>query len=337
VEINTKFLELACDKAWEYQGLTYPNPAVGAAVVKNGALISLEAHKKAGKPHAEVEALKSAFLLLSNDEQQKKILSSLSLSHEIHDFLTQNGKDIFRDCDIYVTLEPCAHEGKTPSCAKLLSVLHPKSVVIGKKENNDVAIGGAVILKSSGIDTVFVQNEACEELIEPFLRWQAGNFVFFKMAMTMNGKVSGGKISCDKSFFLVHQLREKIELLVIGGNTVRVDRPTLDARLTGGKAPNVLIYSKTNNFERNIPLFEVQDRQVSISNSLDMVKDYNFVMVEGGKGMLEATKNIVSHYLFFVSPKISGFSDLNSLDLSFKILHSHKVGDDLLIWAKKEL
>lgn len=335
MEINAKFLELACERAWEYQGVTYPNPAVGCVVAKNGLLVSCEAHKKAGEPHAEVEALKSAFFVLSSDSLLKELLSKLQTSYEIHDFLKQNAKDIFNECDVYVTLEPCAHEGKTPACADLLSVVRPKLVVIGQKEQNSVAIGGAAKLEKSGVNTVFVQNEACKELIEPFLRWQSGQFVFFKLALTMNGRISGGKISCDESFLFVHKLREKIDLLCIGGNTVRVDRPTLDARLSGGRAPDVLIYSKTDNFERDIPLFGIKDRKVTISNSLDAVKNYNFVMIEGGAGMLPATKNITSHYLFFVSPQMSGISNLNAVDLSFKILHSHKVGSDLLIWAKR--
>ncbi len=336
MEINTKFLELACEKAWEYQGLTYPNPAVGCAVVKNGALISCEAHKKAGEPHAEVEALKSAFFVLSNNEDRKELLKTLQTSHEIHGFLKQNASELFTECDIYVTLEPCAHEGRTPACADLLSTLKPKCVVIGQKEQNDVALGGMSKLEQSGIKTVCVENEACAELIEPFLRWQNGQFVFFKLALTMNGRIGGGKISCDESFLLVHKLRDKIDGLLIGGNTVRVDKPTLDARLVDGKAPDILIYSKTNNFERTTPLFAVQNRKVIISDNINDIKAYNFVMIEGGVGMLEAAKDLQPYYLFFVSPQISGESDLSSLNLSFKILHSHKVGSDILIWAKRK-
>ena len=146
MEIAAKFLELSCQKAWEYQALTYPNPAVGAAVVKNGAMLSLEAHKKAGEPHAEVEALKVAFFALSNDSDKKELLFKLQTSHEIHDFLKQNATTLFNDCDIYVTLEPCAHEGRTPSCAKLLSTLKPQCVIVGAKEQNIEAIGGCDIL-----------------------------------------------------------------------------------------------------------------------------------------------------------------------------------------------
>ncbi|MCI4399962.1 MAG: bifunctional diaminohydroxyphosphoribosylaminopyrimidine deaminase/5-amino-6-(5-phosphoribosylamino)uracil reductase RibD [Campylobacteraceae bacterium] len=335
MEINAKFLELACKKAWEYQGVTYPNPAVGAAVVKNGVLISVGVHKRAGSPHAEVEALKSAYLTLADSASKKELLSKLQTSHEIHDFLIANADDTFRECDIYVTLEPCSHEGKTPSCAKLLSLLRPKRVIVGAIEQNGEASGGLDMLKSVEVDAIYLPSLACDWLIEPFFRWKnGGGFVFFKLALTMNGRVSGGKISSDASFRLVHELRDKTDLLVIGGNTVRVDRPTLDARLVGGKAPDLLIYSKSDNFARDIPLFGVKDRNVIVSSSFDALKNYNFVMIEGGKGMLEATKNIVSHYLFFISPEFSGDGDLDSLNLSFKILHSRIVDKDLLIWAK---
>lgn len=337
MEINAKFLDLACEKAWEYQGLTYPNPAVGAAVVKNGALISVGVHKKAGSPHAEVEALKSAYLALAlaDNAYKKELLSKLQTSHEIHDFLIANANDTFRECDIYVTLEPCSHEGKTPSCAKLLSLLKPKRVIVGSMEQNGEASGGLDMLRFAGVDAIYLPSPACDELVEPFFRWKnGGGFVFFKLALTMNGRISGGKISSDASFRLVHELRDKTDLLVIGGNTVRIDRPTLDARLIGGRAPDVLIYSKANNFERDIPLFSVKDRNVTVSSSFDALKNYNFVMIEGGKGMVEATKKIASHYLFFISPEFSGEGDLDFLGLSFKILHSRKVDKDLLIWAK---
>ncbi|MGE4399762.1 MAG: bifunctional diaminohydroxyphosphoribosylaminopyrimidine deaminase/5-amino-6-(5-phosphoribosylamino)uracil reductase RibD [Campylobacterales bacterium] len=336
MEINSKFLELACEKAWEYQGLTYPNPAVGCAIVKNGILVSCEAHKKAGSPHAEVEALKSAFAALSDNGNQKEMLSKLQTSHEIHDFLKANAANLFAECDIYVTLEPCSHEGRTPSCAALLSLLKPRKVIVGAIEQNSEAVGGAKMLTDSVVDVVVLKNEACDELIEPFFRWKnGGNFTFFKLALTMNGRISGGKISCDESFRLVHMLRDKIDLLAIGGNTVRVDRPTLDARLVGGKAPDVLVYSKNDNFERDIPLFAVNSRKVKVSNSLETIKDYNFVMIEGGVGMLMSTQKIASHYLFFISSQMSANSDLNALDLSFKILHSRRIDKDLLVWAKR--
>lgn len=336
MEITANFLDLACQKAWEYQGLTYPNPAVGALVAKEGRIIAVEAHKKAGAPHAEVEALKSAFFSLSNDSNQKELLSKLQTSHEIHDFLKRNAKKLFEGCDIFVTLEPCSHEGKTPACADLLEALKPQSVTAGTKEQNEKALGGIKRLQEAGINAQTIYNEACDELTEPFFRWNSGKgFTFFKIALTMNGKISGGKISSPSSFLLTHKLRDKIELLAIGGSTVRIDRPTLDARLAGGKAPNVLIYSRQTSFDESIPLFGVLGRNVTVSNSLDEIKKYNFTMVEGGANMLNALKNQIDYYLFFVSAKFSGKSDLEDIDLSFKILHSRKVDTDILIWAKR--
>ncbi|MEJ2468733.1 MAG: riboflavin biosynthesis protein RibD, partial [Campylobacterales bacterium] len=107
-------MALAVETAWAYQGLTFPNPAVGAAVVDaSGQVLSVEAHHKAGGPHAEVRALQHAFAALHNDPT----ILSLNDSSEIHNYLLLHHEGCFASCSIYVTLEPCAHFGKTPSCA----------------------------------------------------------------------------------------------------------------------------------------------------------------------------------------------------------------------------
>lgn len=328
-------MNLAAQKGWEYQGLTYPNPAVGALITKNYMIVSVEAHKKAGEAHAEVEALKSAFFLLSNDSTAKEKLSKLTSSKDIHDFLRQNGSGVFGECEMFVTLEPCAHHGKTPSCAVLLADLKPQRVVVGYPDTSKKAGGGAKMLESAGIKTEVLEDEDCFDLLEPFLIWQEGSFVFYKLAMTFGGRVSGGKISSDATFLYTHALRDKTELLVIGGNTVRIDNPTLDARLVNGKAPDILIYSKDNNFVRNAPLFGIKDRKVDIVDSLDSIKNYNFVMIEGGMGMLKGSLELATHYLFYMAPNFYGCSDLLPLDLSLKILHSRIVENNLLVWAKK--
>ena len=83
---------------------------------KNGKLLSIDAHQEAGKPHAEVLALKNAYFHLTQDSA----ILSLQESHQIHQYLKQNAKDIFHNSTLYTTLEPCMHEGKTPSCASLI-------------------------------------------------------------------------------------------------------------------------------------------------------------------------------------------------------------------------
>ena len=119
------YMKLAIDEAWKYQLLTYPNPAVGCVIVKDGKLLSIEAHKEAGMPHAEVNALKAAYLL----EYPNSILKMKNSSQDIHTFLLENHNGYFNDCEIFVTLEPCNHIGKTPSCANLLKELKPKKAL----------------------------------------------------------------------------------------------------------------------------------------------------------------------------------------------------------------
>ncbi|RDX34778.1 riboflavin biosynthesis protein RibD, partial [Arcobacter sp. HD9-500m-PIT-SAG03] len=142
------FMKLAVDEAWKYQLLTYPNPAVGAVVVKNGEILSVEAHKKSGEAHAEVNALKSAYL----NKYPESRLKMMKSPHEIHDYLITNTDKFFKDCTIYVTLEPCNHIGKTPSCAQLLKSINIGNVIVGINDPNKVATGGIELLKKSSID-----------------------------------------------------------------------------------------------------------------------------------------------------------------------------------------
>ena len=322
--MNSFVLEAAINEAWKYQFLTYPNPAVGAAViVKNRLFVS--AHKKAGEPHAEVNALWEAFRAFHNTP-------SLKTSHEIHEFLIKNHNGFFNEANIFVTLEPCSHIGKTPSCANLLRILKPKSVTIGWPDPIVEHSGGAEILKSSGIEVEVLNDKRCYDLIEPFIKWSSERFVFFKLAQSFNGAITGGYISSEESLNWVHQIRDKTDLLIIGGNTVRIDRPTLDARRVNGKAPDVLIYSRQKDFDKIIPLFSVPNRKVFIENSLDRMKDYKFIMVEGGEKLYEELKDFVDWKVFIVTPKMFDRINYKSED-SFEILHVEKK-DDLIVFGR---
>ena len=233
-------MKLAIDEAWKYQLLTYPNPAVGCVVVKDGRLLAIEAHKEAGMPHAEVNALKTALL----SKESNSLLRALTKSSEIHEYLIKNHNNFFNDCEIYTTLEPCNHEGKTPSCAKLLSILKPKRVIIGSIDTNKIASGGIKTLEDENINvTTNVLEKECENLLIPFKSWQNKTSIFFKMAQTLNGSIDG-QISSQRAKLYVHMLRDKIDLLLIGGNTIRTDKPTLDTRYIKGREPDIFIYSK---------------------------------------------------------------------------------------------
>ncbi len=259
------YMKLAIDEAWKYQLLTYPNPAVGCVIVKSGKLLAIEAHKEAGMPHAEVNALKEAFI----KENPNSIIGTLRTSQDIHNFLIKNHNGFFNDCEIFVTLEPCNHIGKTPACANLLKILKPKRVIISVKDTNKTASGGIETLLNENIDiTLGVLENEGYNLLLPFMSWQIKTCIFFKMAQTLNGSIDG-KISSNRALAYVHTLRDKIDLLAIGGNSVRVDKPTLDSRYILGNNPDIFIYSKNKVFDKNIPLFNIPNRKVIISDDFN--------------------------------------------------------------------
>ncbi|PID47981.1 MAG: riboflavin biosynthesis protein RibD [Proteobacteria bacterium] len=324
------YLNLAIDEAWKYQGLTYPNPAVGCAIVdKNGQLLALKAHKKAGCYHAELGAVKKAL------ERLDPKLAFPQNPKDLHEFILRHHGNLLKDSTIYVTLEPCAHEGKTPSCAILLKHLNIKKVVIGCEDKNKIASGGAEILKNANIEVSWSGlKKECKELLEPFWAWQRGNFSFFKLAMSSNGVIKGGIITCKSSRLLAHKLRDKCDSLVIGGNTIRIDKPTLDARFCDGRAPDILIYSRKKDFDKNIPLFDVLDRKVFIEDNFDRLKNYKFTMFEGGEGMINALPKEVKWFLIFHAPYFKNSENIRA-NLPLKLLWQGKVGKDTYGWYKR--
>ncbi len=331
---NSFYMNLALDEAWKYQGLTYPNPAVGCCVVgEYGEILAVEAHHKAGGPHAEVNALKMAYYKLTNDSYILALESSL----DIHTHLLSNHNDIFKNCSLYTTLEPCSHFGKTPSCARLISELGIQEVYIGSNDTNKEASKGSLILAmNSTIVYSEILKEKTEELLFPFTKTLNSGFVFFKWAQRLNGTTDGGVISSEESRTLTHAMRDRCDLLVIGGNTVRVDRPTLDARLVNGKAPDILIVSREKEFDTTIPLFSVEDREVHIADNFSLLTNYKNIMIEGSAKMFELTREIVDYYLCFVAPTFGGKGGFENIDEKFKILNIQKESQDIIMWMKKE-
>ena len=335
MKINDKFfMKLAIDEAWKYQFLTYPNPAVGCVIVKGDTeILAIEAHKEAGEAHAEVNALKEAFLKYYPNDLLKTKISS----NDIHEYLIKNHKGFFNDCKVYVTLEPCNHIGKTPACANLLKELKPKKVIVAHEDLNKKARGGCETLKAVNIDvSIGCMKKEAYELLYPFLKWNSGTFIFYKMAQTLNGSIDGA-ISSNNAKAYVHTLRDKIDLMLIGGNTVRIDKPTLDARYIAGKAPDIMIYSKNKVFDTNIPLFKIPNRKVHISNDLFKLLDYNFVMVEGTYNLLDILKDRLDYIVLLVNPKIrKGHNALNDIDIDFQIVHENYIGEEKIMFLKRK-
>ncbi len=328
------YMRLALSEAWKYQLLTYPNPAVGAVVVDGcGKILARNAHKEAGKAHAELLAIRDAYTHLSEDESLKDIEDAAYLHKE----LTGRSKTLFNDCTIYVTLEPCNHHGKTPPCSKLIADLGFKRAVIGVKDPNIDAAGGAEYLRSRGVEVkIGIQKARCEDLIEPFLKWQEGRFLFFKLAQTLNGVIDGGVISSMESRKWVHKVRSKVDRLVIGGNTVRVDRPLLDCRLSGGRAPDISILTRDfNKIEKDTPLFSVENRRVDFIGDIKELPKRGLVMVEGGGGTLRALKGQIDWMVLFVAPFIKEGMGYNGT-FGFEVVHQGSMAEDVILWLRAE-
>jgi len=209
---DEKFMRDALRQARKGLGKTSPNPAVGAVVVKDGRIVSAGYHRKAGLPHAEIEALAG----LGN----RAIGSTL-----------------------YVTLEPCNHHGRTPPCTEAILRSGIKRVVVGMLDPNpDVKGGGCEFLRRKGIEieTGVLESE-CRRLNEAYIKHVTTKrpFVIIKSAMTLDGWTATGMghsrwVTGEKSRRFVHRLRDRVDAIVVGVGTIIADDPLLTTRLNRG-------------------------------------------------------------------------------------------------------
>jgi diaminohydroxyphosphoribosylaminopyrimidine deaminase/5-amino-6-(5-phosphoribosylamino)uracil reductase len=198
-------LELA-RRGW---GQTAPNPMVGAVVVRDGEVIAEGWHARFGGPHAEAAALAA---------------------------LPKKGA---RGADVYVTLEPCAHHGKTPPCADALIKAKVRRVIVATRDPNPLAAGGIQKLRDAGIEVVVgVEEDAAMELNAPFLFAAHRNdrpFITLKLALSADGAIApaGGKqqwLTGPEAKAYVHRLRAGADGILVGIGTVLADDPKLTVR-----------------------------------------------------------------------------------------------------------
>jgi len=204
-ELMKRALELAA----RGEGYTNPNPIVGAVIVKDGRIIGEGWHERCGGPHAEINALNRA------------------------------SEDV-RGADMYVTLEPCAHYGRTPPCADAIIRHGIARVFIAANDPNRLTSGiGIRLMKEAGIQVVtgLMEKEALRQN-EIFFKFITTNlpFVIMKSAMTLDGKtatVSGDSkwITGESSRELVHRIRHRVSGIMVGVGTVLADDPALTARI----------------------------------------------------------------------------------------------------------
>lgn len=233
---DEKYMRLAMQLAGNAIGRTSPNPLVGAVIVKDNRVVGCGWHRKAGTPHAEVHAL------------------------------NQTG-ELAQGADVYVTLEPCAHYGKTPPCAKALVEAKVKNVYGGLLDVNPKVAGkGFKILEDAGIHVEygFLQDELRKQN-EVFFKWieHKKPFVVLKAAMTLDGKIATATgqskwITNETSRAYGYKLRDIYDGIMVGINTVIEDNPMLTARVDGGKNPIRIVVD--SNLKIDINANVVQDK-----------------------------------------------------------------------------
>jgi diaminohydroxyphosphoribosylaminopyrimidine deaminase/5-amino-6-(5-phosphoribosylamino)uracil reductase len=203
-------------------GATSPNPMVGAVLVRGGRIIGRGWHRRAGRPHAEIEALHDA---------QKRGYSP-------------------RGATLFVTLEPCCTQGRTPPCTDAIIAARIKRVVIGATDPNPRHAGkGFDLLRRAGIDVVAIGAPLageCVKLNEAFNHWivRRTPFVTVKAAMTLDGKIAtaGGEskwITGEKARARGMKLRQGSDAILVGINTILADNPSLTVRNEGKNRGNI--------------------------------------------------------------------------------------------------
>jgi len=245
-DLHDKYMRRALILARKGIGKTGPNPAVGCVIVRDGAIVGEGWHKRAGTPHAEVHALAGA-------------------------------GDAARDADVYVTLEPCAHFGKTPPCAEALIEAGVGRVFAGMVDPNPRVRGrGLDRLRAAGISAVAgILEDACREVNEPFIKHVTTGlpFVVLKSALTMDGKsaTSIGDarwITNERSRRFVHKLRSQVDAIMVGVGTVIADDPELTCRIPGGKDPLRVVVDSKLRVPLNARLFHLQSRAKTLVASV---------------------------------------------------------------------
>jgi len=357
--LDDYYMGQALKLALKAKGKTFPNPLVGALVVKDGKIIGRGFHAQAGFAHAEIVAL---------DEAGKKA----------------------KGATLYVTLEPCAHTGRTPPCINRIIGSGIKEAVVGMIDPNPLNNGkGVMLLRQSNIKVrVGVLAERLKKINESFIKYISLRipFVTVKVAESLDGRIATRTgdskwITSDKSRAFAHRMRKDYDAIMVGVNTVLRDNPSLNAWLPGKKLIKIVVDSnlsisensnifakdsqviiitlasrpgqETENRKRlaaKARIIEVKEKagQINLRDALKRLARLQIsnIIVEGGGTLIGSLfdERLVDKILFFISPKIIGGKDAVSsvmgngvkrVDQAIKLrdLKIRRFGEELLVEA----
>ena len=272
--------------------MTFPNPRVGCVIVDaRGQTVGEGAHESDGGPHAEIHALRAA------------------------GGRAQGGT-------AFVTLEPCAHIGRTGSCAQALIDAGIARVVFGVADPNPTAAGGAGLLRTAGVDVDFLASPESERVNEAWLHaMRTGRpFVTLKLATTLDGRVAARagvetRISNDASRRRVHALRSRVDAVLVGSNTALVDDPKLTVRdVPSGHQPQRFVMGQRDlpghlwMFTSGTPAEQLRTHEPEVALAELQRRSVRHLLIEGGPTVAAAflALDLVDECIWITAPRVFG-------------------------------
>jgi diaminohydroxyphosphoribosylaminopyrimidine deaminase/5-amino-6-(5-phosphoribosylamino)uracil reductase len=294
----------ALELAERGRGKVRDHPLVGAVVVADGEIVGEGWYEYDAIDHAETVAL------------------------------VQAGERA-RGATLYVTLEPCAHHGRTPPCADAVVAAGVARVVVGALDPNPKAAGGVERLRAAGVEVDVLDSVEARRQNEAWRTWVALGrpHVTYKAAVTLDGRVvvPGRRwVSGEESRRLVHELRASVDAVAVGMGTVRADNPRLDARDVGAtKQPRRLAFGhgETKLELRGGPLEE--ELQALAAEGVQSL------LLEGGPTIATAfiAASLVDKLMLFVAPVVAGEGPrfIGDVAAEVKGMRARRVGEDVLL------
>jgi diaminohydroxyphosphoribosylaminopyrimidine deaminase / 5-amino-6-(5-phosphoribosylamino)uracil reductase len=246
-EENNKFMRRCLDLAGRAEGMTQPNPLVGAVVVHNGVIIGEGYHIRAGGPHAEVFAIGAVA-----------------------------DRSLLKESVLYVSLEPCSHHGKTPPCTDLIIESGIPKIVAGTGDTSEKVAGrGFDKLRSAGREVIAgVMEGECRWVNRRFFTFSERKrpYITLKWAQSADGFIDTDRpeangtgpywISGKPERVLVHKWRSEEQAILVGAETIRTDNPALNVRLWGGRNPLKIILSRSGDLGNYLTKDESNDNLI---------------------------------------------------------------------------
>lgn len=275
---HEKYMQRCLELASLGAGSVSPNPMVGAVIVHQNSIIGEGYHQKYGGPHAEVNAVNSVIARFDN------------------------AAELLQEATIYVSLEPCAHYGKTPPCADLIIQHRIPRVVVGCRDPFDQVNGkGIEKLQQAGIEVLSgVLQKECLELNKRFFTRVKLHrpYIILKWAQTADGFFAPD----DNSQYwitglparqLVHQWRSEEDAVLVGKNTAAIDNPQLNVRLWHGRSPKRVVIDRRLQLNHSLHLFD-QSVETFIFNEIKTDVEGNIKYIA-----LEDFERFVPHYILY--------------------------------------